>query len=392
MAGKINKAREPRRDREDRAMLKHMGDPSHINGEEAKLLARVMPESHGKVVTRGLLADAGRRGDDRVTLLTPEEAALLKARGGAGTRNPKSGLLEFYGDSPGTSGGGGGEGGDNGVGGPGNGSAGTGPGQGPGPGDAGYGGDYGGYSGVGYGFSNYSAPEDRSLGYSDISNFGGIGQPGAGSIGPNGEMDNFASYAGALTDAAEEAGYAPLDTVKRLVQNIVFGPPRNIARQVPGRYSAPNKHGTGVVGTALGMMVGGPMSLGMRAGMNMAQSMSPEAQERSMAENQAIGSQNSTGQDRDSSTGLSFAELSARNIPGAASGSQTAGLLAEQVGLGGGTSTTAPGSMPTVTPGGVTTTGDYGRSSSTLTGLPLPVQNLLADYIWRGRQGSGFNW
>ena len=30
--------------------------------------------------------------------------------------------------------------------------------------------------------------------------------------------------------------------------------------------------------------------------------------------------------------------------------------------------------------------------SNTLTGLPQPVQNLLADYIWRGRQGRGLNW
>lgn len=42
------------------------------------------------------LAEAGRRGDKVIAHITPEEAALLKARGGAGTVNPRTGLLEFY--------------------------------------------------------------------------------------------------------------------------------------------------------------------------------------------------------------------------------------------------------------------------------------------------------
>jgi len=395
---KLKKKLPTRRDAVDAARLKLEGDPSHINPREDRLLREMMPEAHGRVVTRGLLAEAGRRGDDRVTLLIPEEAALLRARGGAGTRNPVSGLLEFYGDSPGTSGGGGGEGGDNGVGGPGNGSAGTGPGQGPGPGDAGYGNDYGGYASdyagaMGYGFSNVGGqfgPNGEGLGISDISGFGMQDQ---NSIGAGGDMSNFASYAGALTDAAEEAGYAPLDTVYRLVQNIVYGPPRSIARNVPGRYSAPNKYGTGVMGTMTGFLTGTPMGLGMRLGMNMAQSMSPEAQERSMAENQAIGAQNSGGREHwmddkrftpgpynPYTDGGRAADLPA----GAASGAQTAEM-------GGSPGVNLGGQVygATVSPSGqMAPTSD----SRTLTGLPTPVENLLSDYIWRGRQGSGWGW
>lgn len=42
------------------------------------------------------LAEAGRRGDKVIAHITPEEAALLKARGGSGTVNPRTGLLEFF--------------------------------------------------------------------------------------------------------------------------------------------------------------------------------------------------------------------------------------------------------------------------------------------------------
>lgn len=41
------------------------------------------------------LASKGRNGDTILAHITPEEAALLKSRGGAGTRNPETGLLEF---------------------------------------------------------------------------------------------------------------------------------------------------------------------------------------------------------------------------------------------------------------------------------------------------------
>lgn len=43
------------------------------------------------------LASKGRYGDTMLAHINPEEAALLKARGGSGTINPKTGLPEFYG-------------------------------------------------------------------------------------------------------------------------------------------------------------------------------------------------------------------------------------------------------------------------------------------------------
>lgn len=46
-----------------------------------------------------LLASRGRQGDTMLAHITPQEAALLKARGGAGTMNPDTGLPEFYDDS-----------------------------------------------------------------------------------------------------------------------------------------------------------------------------------------------------------------------------------------------------------------------------------------------------
>lgn len=43
-----------------------------------------------------VLASKGRKGDTMLAHITPQEAALLKARGGAGTMNPDTGLPEFY--------------------------------------------------------------------------------------------------------------------------------------------------------------------------------------------------------------------------------------------------------------------------------------------------------
>lgn len=43
-----------------------------------------------------LLQSQGRQGDTMLAHITPKEAALLRARGGAGTTNPATGLPEFY--------------------------------------------------------------------------------------------------------------------------------------------------------------------------------------------------------------------------------------------------------------------------------------------------------
>ena len=42
------------------------------------------------------LASKGRMGDSILAHINPREAALLMAHGGMGTRNPKTGLMEFW--------------------------------------------------------------------------------------------------------------------------------------------------------------------------------------------------------------------------------------------------------------------------------------------------------
>jgi hypothetical protein len=50
------------------------------------------------------LASKGRGGDTMIAHINPQEAAMLKARGGSGTINPKTGLPEFMLSGPGTAG------------------------------------------------------------------------------------------------------------------------------------------------------------------------------------------------------------------------------------------------------------------------------------------------
>jgi hypothetical protein len=49
-----------------------------------------------KTMEKDELADEGRFGDSELAHVNPEEKAMLKARGGAGTTNPRTGLREFY--------------------------------------------------------------------------------------------------------------------------------------------------------------------------------------------------------------------------------------------------------------------------------------------------------
>jgi hypothetical protein len=61
-----------------------------------------VPDEPGTIIANddiaGWLAAQGRNGDSLVAHITEQEAALLKRRGGAGTINPATGLLEFYSD------------------------------------------------------------------------------------------------------------------------------------------------------------------------------------------------------------------------------------------------------------------------------------------------------
>jgi hypothetical protein len=362
MADKLQKKPSTRRDRDDYARLKAAGEPAHINPVEDRLLRELLPEYHGKVVKSGLLADAGRDGDDRVTVLAPKEQMLLGLLGGSGTINPATGKLEFGDGMGGSDNPGGGHNGD------------SGPGSG-GMGGPGGGGGYGGNDSGGYGGGGMA-------GVGGNTGFGGFDRDTSMYSGaPESEIStrdggvNWSEYA--------FNGYKPADTWGRVLQEY-FSPTVSVSK-----YGPTTGANLGIMGAMAGMLAGGPMSGLMGIGAAMGRASSPATQAASAAEMSARGSMNSTGQDRDSSTGLSFAELAARGVPGAASGSQTAGLLATGTGVGGtGTTSTAPG-VPLVQPGGQVATDDRER---TLTGLPVPVQNLLADYIWRGRQGTGFGW
>ena len=97
----------------------------------------------------GLLQDIGAKNSPDTVLahITPEEAALLKARGGSGRRDKVTGLLHFEDDSSSDSTGG----------------------------DSSYSGSYGGFSGSGWGDDSGDAysTSGNSDGYSNVGGWGG---------------------------------------------------------------------------------------------------------------------------------------------------------------------------------------------------------------------------
>jgi len=127
------------------------------------------------------IAAQGRYGDTMLAHITPEEASLLKARGGAGTINPDTGLPEFYdADAGGYADYGGGQaadyGGNYGDGGGyadyGGGQAASAPGSLPGDNPGGYA-DYGGGQATwGYTADPYSDPGPTTYAGSDSNDWG----------------------------------------------------------------------------------------------------------------------------------------------------------------------------------------------------------------------------
>ncbi len=353
-----------RRDAADTVRLKAAGDPAHINAHEARLLQRVMPEAAGPVVTKGLLAEAGRRGDDRVTKLIPAEAALLRSRGGSGTVNPATGLLEFE-DDAGNGNPGGGHNADGGAS-----SGGYGGGVSSSPGDGGsYGTGYGPpdpFEGSLFGRALPEITPSPTLGYRA---YDPATMPSIESLlgAPNNYRDpNY--------EDLSMIQYSPPDTFGRLFDTYRYGPPPSyqMRGQVPGQYGIPNELGPGFARKAVSTLAGpiGPaLSVAMNLGMHMDQAMSPETRTASLAENQAQGTKNSTGQDRaDPGSGMSVADMAAA-MPGARSGAETAAL------------TPPPGY--TTNPAGQII--PLPRGNSRNNPLRDPIRNWLADYIMNGR-------
>ncbi|HER26242.1 MAG TPA: hypothetical protein ENI69_03950, partial [Rhodospirillales bacterium] len=74
-------------------------DPTRAVHMHGKVIAEMgnqnaTPSALRKVA--GLLQRKGRNGDTVLAHITPQEAALLERLGGAGTRNPETGLMEFF--------------------------------------------------------------------------------------------------------------------------------------------------------------------------------------------------------------------------------------------------------------------------------------------------------
>ncbi len=362
--GKIQKKPTTRRDAEDRVRLKTAGIPAHINPAEDDFLKRVLPEAAGRVVKSGLLAEAGRRGDDRVTKLIPAEAALLKSRGGSGTVNPASGLLEFSSAS------------DNGA--DSQGDKGTEGDQGPG-GSSGPGGQGVGPTGHGadspVGPSHTDSDQGFGLGYRGYDR---RSMPSIESLlnAPN-------NYRAPGYEDLSMMQYSPPDTFGRLFDTYRYGPPPSYTArgQVPGRYDPPSGRGPGIMGTITNNLAGSvlgmnPMSMAMSLGMHFDQAMSPETRAASLKENQERGAVNSGGRHHWTEDPLykPGAELryAAASAPGARSGAETEAAPVAPAGY-------------TINPAGQIVPGRGDRPPH-----QDAIKTLLYDYIWRGPSGRGW--
>ncbi len=341
------------------------------------------PTSRRDAADAARLQKAGEHGDTILAHINPAEARLLDLLADQkldAPRNPKTGLLTFgMSDAEGPSGH------DSNPGGVGGGPAGGNTGGGIGGNTAGgLGGEGGGYNG------------STVSGYGGYSNLGGYMaglvqapyDPAKTPIESLLAAPNFAPPGMSFTQ------YSPPDTLGRLVETYLYGPPPNyVARGlVPGQHGMPTGLGPGIARKAV-TTFGGPMMSGMMdLGVHMDMAMSPESRAKSLAENQATGAKNSTGSELSSLSSRDRASGAASRAAGATSGAETTAQLKDAAQP---TSVTAPpGGMNippgyTVNPAGQIIPLPGATGSRTLTGLPQPVQNLLMDYIWRGRSNGG---
>ncbi len=68
----------------------------HMHGKVIGEMENRGATPHALRKVAGILQQKGRNGDTMLAHITPQEAALLEQLGGAGTRNPETGLLEFF--------------------------------------------------------------------------------------------------------------------------------------------------------------------------------------------------------------------------------------------------------------------------------------------------------
>jgi hypothetical protein len=233
-----------------------------------------------------LLERYGRHGDTMLAHISTKEADLLERRRGdkQPSYNPVTGMREFWGgdDSDSDSNGGTGDsvsgfgdhgslgGSESSIGGPG------GDGSSQADRSDGFGGNDGGGLGGGYGPGGFfSANEDLSKESEISERAGGV---------------NWNEYA--------MQNYAKAGTFGRLGEEIVSPSLK------ASRWGAPTGQAFGVLGPAMGLLGGPVMGLAMGLGAAMGRAQTPEEQAASMAEMAERGAKNSTGQDRDSNSGL----------------------------------------------------------------------------------------
>lgn len=212
-----------------------------------------------------ILGKYGRNGDTMLAHITPSEAEHLKRRGGSGTRNPHTGLLEFWGgDNDG--GMSGGEGSD---------SVGN-----------------GGMSGDSKGGDTMGGGE---AGSNDRGGFlgGGVGPGGFFSAGEDlGKESEISERSGGVNwNDYDIANYSKPGTFGRLGQELVDPSVK------ASRWGAPTAQAMGFLGPAMGVLAGPAFGALMGLGAAMGRAQSPAEQAASMAEQAATGSKNSTGQD-----------------------------------------------------------------------------------------------
>ena len=179
------------------------------------------------------LDDHGRDGDTLVAHINPREAALLKALGGRGTVNPKTGLLEFSDQGVGESFGGGGA--ETGFGSFGDGvTAGN------------IGGDYvsDGNSGQIADLSQRDQAQIYDGGLSAGPNEAALGSAARGAFGNRGV---FGGVIGGIADRVGRAIDNPGATLTNMALGAVVGPAYSIANEVYGGITGKD-FGRGIVG------------------------------------------------------------------------------------------------------------------------------------------------
>lgn len=190
-----------------------------------------------------LLGAKGRYGDTAVVHVNPQEISLLKMLGGSGTRNPKTGLLEFFAGGPGgvgRDGGGAVAGGASGIGG--RGASGN------------------GVSGNGGRGNENSATGSRSASQRDSSYGGGY----SGGMAAGGSSGGLGAAYGRLgmglgLDGQPASGPAPVSPDTAMAQKAVAQPGFNASPYAKGLGMALSATG---IGAPLGGIIGIADALG----------------------------------------------------------------------------------------------------------------------------------